>query len=129
MLGFGAIGETAIGEIPVTNPALIRIEAIAASLFGKLLDHDDDFAEVEIPADMLPSAWRAFGGNRAIIIGQRQDYTSRRVPSGAGFQIDNTAVDLMTFYRFKIELTPHAVRTEDAPAGAIGIMRAVGPGR
>ena len=114
------------------TPHVVRLEQICAALHGKVLDHDDDVAEIEIPMDLAGAALNncALAGFRPVRIGQSQRYVARRVTTMAGTMvIDPAAMDLMTFVRYRVQLAGHAPRTEDKPSAAIAITRPVGPGR
>ena len=76
-------------------------------LYGKVLSRDDKTMSVEIPAHAVSVAAVAFGqtGFCAVIVGQDQRMVRRRVTSMSGATvIGPDAMDLMTLYRYRIEL-------------------------
>jgi hypothetical protein len=86
-----------------------RVEIIANTFHGKVLSRDDTTrtVHVEIPANAVSVAAVAFGQAKlsAVIVGQDQRMVPRRVTTMQGHTvIDPDAMDLMTFYRYRIEL-------------------------
>jgi hypothetical protein len=108
-----------------------RVEIICNTLHGSVIGRDGAEMRVEIPADMASPAARMFGmgGFCAVITGQSARMEPRRVTTMQGHMvIDHAAQDLMAFYSFKVELTPHAARIETTPhAAAIAATRPVKP--
>jgi hypothetical protein len=98
-----------------------RVQIITNTLYGSVLDHDDDVMHVEIPADLAGAAASLFGagGFSAVIIGQTTRMEPRRVLDlDKRTVIDHDAEDLMAFYSYRIELTPHAAQQSPQPSVA-----------
>jgi hypothetical protein len=88
------------------NPRLVRLEQIAAALYGKVLSVDGDTAEIEVPADLSSACAGMLGasGFSGYIIGQDCREAPRRVADQDGRTIVTDQMGTMAFYRFRVEL-------------------------
>jgi hypothetical protein len=115
---------------PDFGPRIVRLEQIAAALFGKVLTVDHDLAELEIPADLSSACASMLGasGFSGYIVAQDCRQAPRRIADQDGRTIVTDQITTMAFYRYRVELADRHVKVADLPhAAAIAITRPTKP--
>jgi hypothetical protein len=108
-------------------PRIIRLEQIAAALYGSVLSADGDVAAADLNGAC--SSMLGQSGFSGYIISQDCREAPRRIADMDGRTIVTDQMATQAFYRFKVHLAPHAARvqtTHQSPTVA-NITRQVKP--